>query len=99
MLATDWRSPSRMNLARISDQRARQFWDPTHLVAQELNRFAKDHAAQPEPECCFDKGFYWDDAILYVPQSRWKDAAPPLFLNGPVWKQIPGLEKALNDPR
>jgi hypothetical protein len=47
------------------------------------------------PDCCLSKGFYWDDAILYAPHSRWKDAPALVFWNGPVVTVIPNLEKAL----
>jgi hypothetical protein len=97
MLATDWRPPSRSTLARIPDLRARQFWDPGHVVAQALNEVAKQKPPQPEPDCCTQKGFYWDEAILYAPRERWEDAPASAFWNGPVFRIIPGLEKALTD--
>lgn len=95
ILATDWTSPSGSTLARISDPRARQFWDPDHIIAQELGRMAKQHPSVPEPDCCRAKGFYWDDVILYAPHEQWKDGSAPVFWNGPVYRVIPGLEKAL----
>ncbi len=99
ILATDWRPPSGSALARIPDLRARQFWDPKHLVAQELREAAKQKPSQPEPDCCTQKGFYWDDAILYSPRQRWEDGPAPAFWNGPVYRIMPGLEKALaNEP-
>ncbi len=98
MIVTDWRSPSRSTLGRISDRRARQFWDPKHLVAQELSRWAKEKPGQPEPACCVDKGFFWDDAILYAPRAKWQDNPASVFWNGPVARVIPGLEKSLHDP-
>jgi len=94
MLATDWGSPSRSTLGRISDQRARQFWDPKHLVSQELSRMWMARQDQQEPDCCVDKGFFWDEAILYELHSRWKNMPVSAFWNGPVWKIIPDLEKA-----
>ena len=97
MLVTDWSSPSGSTLARISDPRARQFWDPNHLVSQELSRIAKRKGAEPELDCCRDKGFFWDDAILYAPHTKWSDMPASDFWNGPVWKIIPGLEKAISN--
>lgn len=96
ILATDWGSPSGSALARISDQRVRQFWDPKHVVAGALNEFAKQKPLQPEPGCCIQKGFYWDEAILYAPHARWKDKPTSAYWNGPVARIIPGLEKSLN---
>jgi hypothetical protein len=96
ILATDWRSPSGSTLARISDQRAQQFWDPKHLVAQQLSRIAKDKP-QADPDCCVSKGTNWDEAILYAPLSKWSDGPTPLFWNGPVVKVIPRLESRLRE--
>jgi len=96
ILATDWRSPSGSTLARISDQRAQQFWDPKHVVAQELSRIAKGKS-QMEPDCCVSKGNHWDEAILYAPRSKWSEGPTPVFWNGPVVKVIPGLESMLRE--
>ena len=96
ILATDWRPPSASTLGRIADGRARQFWDPKHLVAMTLSETAKREPRQPQPECCIQKGFYWDEAILYPSGARWKDARAPAFWNGPVVRVIPGLENSLN---
>lgn len=60
ILATDWRAPSKAVLARIPDRRARQFWDPNHLVAEQLVRIQK--RGQLEPDCCVRGGFHWDEA-------------------------------------
>ena len=97
ILATDWNSPSANTLARISDQRVRQFWDSRHVVANALNKIAKKKSPQPGPSCCVRKGFYWDDAILYAPHAHWKDEPTSVFWNGPVVRIAPALEKALNE--
>jgi hypothetical protein len=94
ILPTDWTSPSGSTLARISDSRARQFWDPKHLITQELRMSTEKHSL-PEPNCCFDRGFYWDEVILYAPHSHWDDQPAPAFWNGPVVKAAPLVEKAL----
>ena len=72
-----------------------QFWDPNHVLSQELSRIANAKPGQREPDCCSEKGFFWDDAILYPPHSRWEELPVSDFWNGPVYKIIPGLEKAL----
>jgi hypothetical protein len=97
VLVTDWSPPSRSTLARISDRRARQFWDPKHLVSSDLIRNAKHSLGQPEPVCCFDHGIHWDEVILFAPHTEWKSMPPAIFWNGPVARVIPGLEKALHD--
>ena len=97
ILATDWKSPSANTLARIPDRRVQQFWDSKHVVAAALNEIVKQKPPLPEPSCCVQKGFYWDDTILYAPHARWKDEPAAIFWNGPVARIIPTLEKALNE--
>jgi len=65
-------------------------------VANALNKIVKRRSPQPEPSCCVQKGFYWDDAILYAPHVHWKDEPTSVFWDGPVARIIPGLEKALD---
>jgi hypothetical protein len=95
ILFTDWSPPSRSALARIPDRRARQFWDPRHLVTREVTRAAERQPALPGPSCCLRGGFHWDEAILYPPGSHWQDALAPAVWDGPVAEIIPLLEKAL----
>jgi hypothetical protein len=96
ILATDWGGvPGGAALGRIPDRRVRQFWDPHHVVAGALNDIAKQSPPQAEPDCCFDKGFNWDEAILYPAGAHWKNSSPSVFWNGPVYRIIPALEKSL----
>lgn len=93
ILVTDWGSPSGSTLARMSDPRVRQFWDPKHIVSKTLNRMGNSNPSARQPNS--GKGFYWDEAILFAPHSEWKDAPTPLFWRGPVYQVIPGLGTAL----
>jgi hypothetical protein len=95
ILPTDWRPPSSSTLGRVADGRARQFWDPKHLVAAELKTRAT--RAHIHPDCCTQKGFYWDEAILYPAGTQWKDAEASLFWNGPVVRIVPSLETAFSE--
>jgi len=95
ILATDWRPPSGSTLGRIPDGRVRQFWDPKHVVSSELKDRASRTGSMPKPDCCVQKGFYWDGAILYPAGVRWKDVPTSVFWNGPVVKVIPSLEGEL----
>jgi hypothetical protein len=52
---------------------------------------------QTEPLCCRDNGFFWDEAILFAPHEQWQDAPVSVFWNGPVWKIIASLERAVGD--
>jgi hypothetical protein len=79
ILPTDLRSPVQSTFGRIPDQRARQFWDPQHFVAQELRRIAAESPGQPQPECCTNRGFFWDDAILYAPHPKWRQTLKAVF--------------------
>lgn len=93
ILVTDWRAPSGSTLGRLSDSRVRQFWDPKHFVSKALSRVSSSRLSEPQPNS--GSGFYWDEAILYAPGSKWKDAPAPLFWRGPVYQVIPGLTAAL----
>jgi hypothetical protein len=99
ILATDWRPPSHTTLARIPDKRAKQFWDPKHLLSRQLDQIAKDTPGQPKPDCCVDNGFFWDDAIVYAPHIQWQPSTPSALWNGPVVRAIPGIEKVLTGQR
>ena len=95
ILATDWRQPTSGTLARLPDLRVRQFWDRNHLVSAALTGIAARHPPEPRPDCCIDRGFYWDEAILFPPGTLWDDSAYSAFWNGPVVKAAPDLEKSL----
>jgi len=95
ILPTDWRAPSWSTLRRIPDARAKQFWEPNHLVAQELNRIAKEKPGQLQPRCCTSKGFFWDEAIVYTPRAKWESGPSPRFMSGPVVEITAGLQSAL----
>ena len=95
MLATDWQNPAGAVLARLKDSRARQYWDPRHLLALRLAADARD--PQPKQACCVRDNILWDLAAVYPPGVEWKDALPPaVFFNGPVVKRQAELETALN---
>jgi hypothetical protein len=95
ILPTDWTSPSGSTLARMGDSRVRQFWDPKHSVSGALSEIVRRKPLQREPGCCIKDGFHWDQAILYAPQSKWKDSPSSVFWNGPVAPVSSDLEKAL----
>jgi hypothetical protein len=76
----------------------RQFWDPKHVVSSELKEYrARQTAPQPKPDCCIQKGFYWDEAILFAAGDHWKDAPASVFWNGPVVRIAPSLESSLSE--
>ena len=97
ILPSDWRPPGGRVLARLPDERARQFWDSNHLVAKALSDFAKQKPNQPQPDCCVQKGFNWDEVILYGPHSQWHDTPTAVFWSGPVVRAVPNLETAFKE--
>lgn len=92
----DWRAPTTKTLARIGDGRVRQFWDPQHLVATALAQTARQKSWPLQPGCCVQKGFHWDEAVLFAPHSRWSDGAAPSYWDGPVYRIAPTLETSWN---
>lgn len=95
MLPTDLQRPTTIVLARLKDARARQYWDPGHLLALRLAADARD--PQPKQACCLRNNVLWDLAALYPAGVEWKDALPPaVFFNGPIVKRQPELTTALN---
>lgn len=80
---TDWKKPGSSVAKRITDTRARQFWDKDHFVAKQLAKDAR--APQPEPECCTRDGILWDLVAVYPPDAVWADTMPTATLfQGPV---------------
>jgi hypothetical protein len=94
MLPTDWYRPTRPTLKRVSDTRAVQFWDKSHLIAaelkQQLQQFHGSH-----PRCCDDGGHLWDMAAIYLPGVKWGEAAPA-FDDGPVYRIAPEIGHQLS---
>jgi len=95
ILPTDWRPPSGSTLRRIGDRRVLQFWDPNHLVSSNLRELANRNTTLTKPDCCVQKGFHWDEALLFPAGAHWNDGSVPLFWNGPVVKVISMLESFL----
>jgi hypothetical protein len=94
MLPTDWYRPTRPTLKRISDSRAVQYWDRSHLIAaqvkQQLQQF---HVSNPS--CCEDRGHLWDMVAVYLPSVKWGEG-PPAFDDGPVYRIAPVLQQKIS---
>ena len=81
-----------MNL--VADARARQYWDPTHIVAKKLA--ADRRAPQPEEECCERAGVLWDLIAVYPHGATWNERLPVAVLfNGPVVDLEAEIESSL----
>src|SRR5690349_4778277 len=98
MLSTDWSPPSTFAMNLIPDPRARQFWDPDHLVAKKLA--ADRRPPQPEQDCCEQAGILWDLVASYPRGAVWTDRLPVATLfNGPVVDVKSELESAFIAPK
>lgn len=94
MLPTDWSKPGANVLRRLSDRRARQFWDPGRVVAGALRKATE--AGTLKPNCCENDGIMWDLAAVYPPGARWEETLPqPVFLDGAVYKVADQLEASV----
>ena len=94
MLSTDRSAPTTGTLARLSDPRVRQFYDPDHLLAKRLKADARP--PQPTPDCCTRGGILWDLAAVYPSGAEWRNLVPvAIVFNGPVVDVIDSIAKAL----
>jgi hypothetical protein len=95
MLPTDWYRPTRPTLKRVSDSRAAQFWDKSHLIAAQL-KLQLQRLHGNAPNCCDDGGHLWDMAAVYQPGVKWGDVAPA-YDDGPVYRIAPRLERKISE--
>jgi len=94
ILSTDWSPPSTFAMNLVPDARARQYWDPTHIVAKKLA--ADRRAPQPEEECCERAGILWDLIAVYPRGAIWNERLPVAVLfNGPVVDLEAEIESSL----
>jgi hypothetical protein len=71
MLPTNYSSPGKGVLSRLSDSRVAQYWDKDHLFAQQLGHKLETDSGHPKPDCCTRKGVNWDEVIVYRPNAQW----------------------------
>jgi hypothetical protein len=95
MLPTDWYRPTRPTLKRVSDSRAMQFWDKSHLIAAQVKQQLQQFHGN-DPSCCEDGGHLWDMAAIYRSTVKWGEAAPT-FDDGPVYRIAPTLEQKISE--
>ena len=83
-------------LARISDPRAAQFWDPGQLTSTALWDAAQRHASWPIEELRNPAGVIWDTALVFAPGVRWEGDPPvPVYAGGNVVDVIEEVRKHL----
>lgn len=98
ILAADWRRPTTRTLGRIPDTRVAQFWDPDHLISEELRRAVETNAQLRKPACCTDHGHFWDMAALFLPEVRANGTLPsPIFFDGEVVGQESAIRSKLKE--
>lgn len=94
VLPTDWGKPGTGTLARLSNPRVRQFWDGDRLLARAVEYSSEGRELQPN--CCFERGLWWDFIAVYPPGAQWTDRLPePVLLDGTVEDAIPAFEALL----
>jgi hypothetical protein len=95
ILFTDFSKPASMVLRRLSDPRVLHFWDPNHLVAEQLARYSDP--SQNQPACCSQRGTLWDLAAVYPPRTLWEQRLPyALVFGGPVISQRDSIAEVLD---
>lgn len=94
ILPSDFMAPATSVLRRVSDPRARHYWDRHHVLAKRMKQDAR--APQPAPSCCEQEGILWDLAAVYPKGARWEETLPPaLLFDGPVVRIVEPIEAAL----
>ena len=94
ILASDFMAPTTGALRRISDARARHYWDEDHVLAKVMKRDAR--SPQPKEECCENDGVLWDLVAIYPPGARWEARMPPaMMFDGPVYRLTEKINAAL----
>src|SRR5262245_52211489 len=75
--------PTTRVLARVTDYRATQVWDPRQLIAKHMKQSATTR--QMQPECCEEEGIWWDLVAVYAPGTLWEHTMPAAaYMNGTV---------------
>lgn len=96
VLLTDWHAPGSGAVARIPDARARQFWDPKHLLSAEIRRAAQSNETGVLGERRMHAAVVWDFVALYPPGVRWTAAFPAAqFAGAPVVRVIDDFRQQL----
>ncbi len=74
---SDWTPPSDDNLARMTDSRARQYYDASDVVAKAWKSVLARDSVVVQGDAEYVKNSpAWDSALYFAPGTRW-DAEPP----------------------
>jgi hypothetical protein len=99
VILTDWYAPGSGVLARVSDSRAKQFWDRNLLLSeaikQSLERRGSEHLTRIREE---GRGVVWDIVALFPQGVRWETDFPePIFFGAPVVDAIEELRRRIQE--
>jgi hypothetical protein len=79
VILTDWYAPGSGVLARVSDPRAKQFWDRNLLLSEAIKQSLERRIRAEGREVV------WDIVALFPRGVRWETDFPePLFYGAPV---------------
>jgi hypothetical protein len=100
VIATDLGPPSSSTMARLSDRRVTQFWDPKQALSKRLVDAAKNHpdwlSEDEKATVVKDGQVVWDFVMLFPPGARWQAEPPrPVYHGGPVVRVQEELRSAL----
>ena len=94
ILRSDFMAPTTGALRRVSDTRARHYWDEGHALASVMKRDARP--PQPKEECCDSDGVLWDLVAIYPKGVRWETSMPlAVVFDGPVLRVTDQMNVAL----
>jgi len=98
VLRTDVRSPTTRTLAKLWDQRVKQFWDKDRLIAAEIKKSAASNQSQiaPKRQVPLSAGFLWDAVAVFGPGKTWEGTMPqPEYIGGAVVNVVDELRTSL----
>jgi hypothetical protein len=92
--------PTTRVLARLSDRRARQFWDPQRVVSYTMVRdLPRDTLASVAEIDSTGAAVVWDCLALFKPGVRWDDRFPvPSWAGRPVIDVVDALNRKWGNP-
>jgi hypothetical protein len=90
------RPPPSSMLARISDARAAQFWDPADLTSTAIWNTAQRSPGWPTSDLGNPARVIWDTVLVFAPSARWEaDPPAPVYVGGNVVDVVSDVGKQL----
>lgn len=97
VLKSDLAAPLSGVLARLSDPRVTQYWDPGRVISADLVRSVNEEPARYGFEDVLPPGFVaWDVVAVFARSARWeRDVPVPSHYDGPVVQAIDATRQAI----